>query len=222
MISSQTVSAPRQYSSVVVLVLMNLIPAYGVIFEGWSAFHVVFIYVAETIVIGLLNIFKMAFASTIDSGSKPKSPIVLLGFKFFIITFFLIHYFIFVTVQYTFLLAFFKAHDFIDLLDIPLSFWEIMSANNFEIGISVASIFGSHLYSFLYNYIGNKEYERIELPVLMFQPYTRIFIQQFVVIVGFILMTVFNTPTVFVLILVFLKIIVDASTHIRIHKRYSA
>lgn len=222
MIRSEAAHTPRQYSSVVVLILMNLIPAYGVIFEGWSAFDIVFIYVAETIVIGLLNIFKMAFASTIDSGSKPKSPIILLALKFFMIPFFIFHYFFFVFVQNIFLFVFLKGHDIENLLGIPQSFWEVLMANNFEIGISVASIFGSHLYSFLFNYMGNKEYEKIGLPILMFQPYIRIFIQQFVVIVGIILMTIFNTPTVFVLILVFLKIAVDATMHMKIHKKYSA
>lgn len=222
MTESIAANSGRQYSSVLVLVLMNLIPVYGVIFEGWSAFDIVFIYVAETIIIGLLNVLKMAFASTIDSGSKPASPITLLALKFFIIPFFIFHYFLFVSVQNIFLFVFLKGHDLEDLLEIPQSFWEVLSANNFEIGISVASIFGSHLYSFLFNYLGNKEYEKIGLPILMFQPYKRIFIQQFVVIIGIILMTVFNTPTVFVLILVFFKIIVDAKMHIKIHKEFSA
>lgn len=222
MIRSIAANPRRQYSSVIILILMNLIPAYGVLFDGWDAFDVVFIYVAETIIIGLLNIFKMAFASTIDAGSKPKSPIMLLALKFFMIPFFIFHYFFFVMVQNIFLFVFLKGRDMEDLFGIPMSFWEVLSTNNFEIGLTVMSIFGSHLYSFLFNYIGNKEYEKIGLPILMFQPYIRIFIQQFVVIVGIILMTIFNTPTVFVLILVFLKIIVDATMHIKIHQKYSA
>lgn len=221
MIRSAAANPRRQYSSVLILVLMNLIPAYGVIFDGWDAFDVVFIYVAETVVIGLLNIFKRAFANSLEAGSQPKFPIMLLALKFFMIPFFILHYFFFIMVQAVFLFAFLKGHGIENLLEIPLAFWQTLSANNFEIGLTVMSIFGSHLYSFLFNYIGNKEYEKIGLPILMFQPYIRIFIQQFVVIVGIILMTIFNTPTVFVLLLVFLKIIADATMHIKIHQKYS-
>lgn len=211
----------RQNSSLLVLILINLIPAYGVLFEGWEAFDVVFIYVAETVIIGLLNIFKMAFSGTLQAGSPSQSSAIVHVLKIFLIPFFIMHYFFFVTVQSIFVFAFLKEQKTESLFEIPLSFWQILTANN-EIGLSVMSILFSHIFSFLVNYVGNKEYDKIGLPILMIQPYIRIFIQQFVVIAGVIVMSVFNTPAIFVLLLVFLKIIADAVMHLRIHQKYGA
>lgn len=209
----------RQNSSVLILILMNLIPIYGVMFEDWQAFDVVAIYVSETAIIGLLNIFKMTFSTTFQSGSQSQSSASVHILKFFLIPFFIIHYFFFVMIQSIFVFAILKEQKTEDLFDSLLAFWQILSTNN-EISLSVIGILCSHIFSFLVNYIGNKEYDKIGLPMLMVQPYIRIFIQQFVVIGGILLMSIFNTPTIFVILLVFFKIIADAVMHLKVHQKY--
>lgn len=208
-----------QNSSVLLLVLMNLIPAYGVIFEGWKAFDIVFIYVAETVIIGGLNILKMAFASSLRPGTQYQSSVIVHALKIFMIPFFIIHYFFFLMIQSLFVFAFLKGETIENMFAVPLSFWQILNTNA-EIRLCVMGILCSHIFSFLVYYIGNKEYDKIGLPMLMVQPYIRIFIQQFVVIAGVLLMSIYNTPAIFALLLVFLKIIADAVMHLKIHRKY--
>lgn len=210
----------RQHTSVWFLVLMNLIPVYGVLFLNWQVFDVVIIYVAESVIIGLLNIFKMAFCTVMASGEKSGGLIIHL-LKIIMIPFFIFHFFFFIAMQSLFVFTILGDQKMNDFEEVPGMFTQLISADT-ALGASIISILASHIFSFVVNYIGNKEYSKIGLPTLMFQPYIRIFIQQFVVIFGFILMTLFNTPDVFVLLLVFLKIFVDAATHLRMHRKYGS
>ncbi|MDF2457057.1 MAG: hypothetical protein K0R51_3050 [Cytophagaceae bacterium] len=87
-------SSFSNYLSVALLILVNLIPAVGVLLFGWEVFDVIFIYVMETIIIGLMNILKMAF-STVLEGKSAESPMMVHGLKLFLIPFFTVHYFFF-------------------------------------------------------------------------------------------------------------------------------
>jgi uncharacterized membrane protein YjjP (DUF1212 family) len=70
------------------------------------------------------------------------------------------------------------------------------------------------LYSFIKNYLHEGEYKKVVLPELMFQPYKRIFVQQFLVIFGtFLLMLLGGDNRVFVVLLVVLKIFFDFRGH---------
>jgi O-antigen ligase len=42
------------------LLLINLVPLYGVLFLGWQAMIIIVFYVAETLIVGTLHVFKMA------------------------------------------------------------------------------------------------------------------------------------------------------------------
>ena len=42
------------------LLLINLVPLYGVLFLEWQAMIIIVFYVAETILVGILHVFKMA------------------------------------------------------------------------------------------------------------------------------------------------------------------
>ncbi len=50
--------------SVITLILSNIVPVLGVIFMGWQAFAVLFLFWFENIVIGISNVFKMAAVSS--------------------------------------------------------------------------------------------------------------------------------------------------------------
>jgi hypothetical protein len=41
------------------LLLINLVPLYGVLFLDWQAIIIILFYVAETILVGILHVFKM-------------------------------------------------------------------------------------------------------------------------------------------------------------------
>jgi hypothetical protein len=85
----------------VVLVAANLVPIAGVLWWGWSVFEIVALYWFENVVIGAVNILKLAAASgeEPDHANLPKNlrkvatmGIVRHGAKLFIIPFFTFHY----------------------------------------------------------------------------------------------------------------------------------
>jgi hypothetical protein len=47
------------------LILINLLPVYGVWFEGWSAKEVYLVYCIETIIIGFFTLTKLGIVTVI-------------------------------------------------------------------------------------------------------------------------------------------------------------
>ena len=83
------------------LILINLVPLYGVWFEGWNAAQVFLVYCLETVIIGVINVLKMAcvtiFVKSKDVWENGSSTTMQSGW--FFIFFFIIHYGFFVFVQ---------------------------------------------------------------------------------------------------------------------------
>ncbi|MFM6926505.1 MAG: DUF6498-containing protein, partial [Ferruginibacter sp.] len=83
------------------LILVNLIPLYCVWFEGWNASEVFLVYCLETVIIGLVNVLKMAsvtlFVKQRDVWENGGSTSMQSGW--FFIFFFIIHYGFFVFIQ---------------------------------------------------------------------------------------------------------------------------
>ena len=88
-------------TSDILLITVNLIPLYGVWFEGWDAARMFLVYCMETILIGIFNVIKMAvitlFVKPTDDWQTENSSSKMSGW--FFIFFFIVHYGIFVTVQ---------------------------------------------------------------------------------------------------------------------------
>lgn len=49
--------------SIYLLIAVNTIPIWGILFDDWSVLNIVFLYWAENIVIGFYNVFKMFFSA---------------------------------------------------------------------------------------------------------------------------------------------------------------
>ncbi len=60
---SAALESNNQRSSVAPLLIANALPLIGVVFFGWDAFAVVFVYCSENVVIGLLNVAKIICCS---------------------------------------------------------------------------------------------------------------------------------------------------------------
>lgn len=67
-------------SSVLILILANLIPVYAVFFLGWKAFLVILIFWIENVIVGIFNVARMFLVA-------PESRITWLA-KLFLIPFF--------------------------------------------------------------------------------------------------------------------------------------
>ncbi len=213
--------------SVLILIAVNIFPVVGVLLLDWSYLNVIFLYIIETIVIGLFNIPKMILADGSLPQTNRKSPDLSASItkqpipneklpgclKVFLVPFFLVHYNFFILVQLIFIGT---ISDFTGEKE-PA----VQDFLNYDFLIAIALIIASHSYSFYKNYIKKEEYKKTTIIKLMFLPYKRIFIQQITVIGGWFMIYTLNAPIVFMLILILLKTIFDLLSHYKIHNAFS-
>ncbi len=186
------------------LIIVNCIPLYGVWFEGWSASVVFLVYCLETVIIGMVNVLKMAFVTIFvrkkDVWENGGSSTMQSGW--FFIFFFIIHYGFFVFVQTQ---IFFNVSKLIpdgSFLTNYSKIPELLGDN----GMLMLLIFiAYYTLQNVFDFFLPGTYKTISLGRLMFEPYMRIFVQQFVVILGSIFLS-FGAGKVFILVFVIAKI----------------
>lgn len=190
----------NKFASVLALIAVNLIPLAGVLFFGWSVLSVVSLYWWESVLIGFFNVFKMMLAQgamgNVEIEGKKLNGSYAKGC---IIPFFMVHYNGFMLGQGVFIT--------ITLLQDTKQI--ITHFNWMPYFISLGALFISHLIAFFQHYIFTKKYKTASLQGLMFAPYGRVFIQQFVVIGGVFMQDFFPSQLSFLLILIVLKIFAD-------------
>ncbi|MEM7431570.1 MAG: DUF6498-containing protein [Pseudomonadota bacterium] len=179
-------------SSVVLLMLANAVPIFGVVWFDWSVYGLVMLYWAENVIIGVINIARMM----VSRGGRHRSASGGLA-DIGLIPFFAIHYGGFCYFHHTFIQRLFEREPWSD------SLW-----------IGVAALVASHAWSFGMNFIGDGEYRRIGRRELMHRPYGRVLIMQFTVIVGAFLMQRFNEGILVLVALVFIKTAIDWKAHL--------
>lgn len=209
----------------IALVAANTIPLFGVLFLGWGAFSVVLLYWSENLVIGFYNVLKMIFVKT----PGDANPIG----KFFVIPFFMVHYGGFTAGHGLFVLSLFGENMdgamgtmggewpcflvFLQLLlNVVKQMFLIISP---EMKLALLALFISHGVSFVYNYLIKGEFAEIKLDKLMSQPYGRIIVMHIAILAGGFLAVSMGDPMGILVVLVILKIIVDAKLHLRQHKK---
>ena len=188
-----------------ILIIANLFPVYGVLFKGWNAREVFLVYCLETLIIGLFTLVRLIIATIIrkkdwwyNQGTKK-----LVHGSIFIL-FFLLHYGLFVIVQMTLFLNFTAINHqtnptVFELIFQPFRFlgtesWLMLSVFLFGYG-----------YENLSRFILDNEYRTKPFMRIMFEPYMRIFVQQFTVLLGGIILG-FGGGKIFILIFAFTKI----------------
>ncbi len=213
--------------SLLTLIAANLFPIIGVLFLNWNFLHVIFLYVLETVIIGLFNVAKIIVSqkgvvkikikdinfsdpNALGSQHSDEYPGCM---KFVIIPFFLIHYNAFVFVQAIFF-YFISTH-------LGEKEFQLQDFLNADYILNVLFIIGSHAYSFKKNFINKKEYLKVGYKNLMVQPYKRILIQQAAVAVGTFIIFFLNAPIIFMLILIMLKMYFDIKAHNKTHDAFS-
>jgi hypothetical protein len=169
-----------------IIILSNLVPVFGVWFLGWSAVEVFIVYALETLILGMLTVLKVS--------------------GLFFIIFFILHFGIFAAVQTSI---------FSGVANIsppgkgPMHFflhwWEYI---NVDIAYMLGAFVISYLARDLFPFLLRKEYKTIPMMILMFQPYGRILIQQFTVILGSMFLT-FHLGKAFILVFALAKIFVE-------------
>ena len=216
--SIQILSRP----SAIVLIVANLVPLFGVLFLGWRVFDVIILYWAENVVIGVINVLRMiackpglGLGQLTQGGSEPDLTDtqrrmvarVAGGARFFVISFFIVHYGMFCFGHFTAVTSLFDG-------EFPVS-WRS------PLWLGVAAIFVSHLVSYRTNFIGGGEYKRTDLTQLMKRPYGRIIALHIAVIAGGFVVMLLGNPLPALLVLIAIKITIDLKMHERERRTFA-
>ncbi len=192
--------------TLVPLILANLVPLYGVIFDEWSIFQVFFLFWIETAIIGLYNGLKIL---------KVSGPLSLL-----LIPFFTVHFGGFMFGHLIFIRSLFGG--------------EALSQNAFStslplilescegLWLSIILLLISHGISFFANFILGGEYKDSNPARQMISPYSRVIVMHLTIIFGGWIVMGFENTIGALALLVIGKIIMDVKAHLKSHQQKSA
>lgn len=180
-----------------------MIPVYGVWFEGWNASQIFLVYCLETVIIGIFNVAKMLIVNFLVPSTYISNTLTASGKLrgLFYIIFFIFHYGIFVFVQTQ---IFFSVSGIINTDSIFGSYAAVPEALGHDGKLLLLIFVAYYTLHSMYNFIVSVKNKTVSLSRLMIQPYGRIFVQQFVVILGSMFL-VFSVHNIFILILATIK-----------------
>ena len=197
--------------TVVISIVANLIPIYGVLYLDWPVFPLLFLFWFENLIIGSLNAVKMLMVA-------PDDKVRWIG-KLFYVPFFCFHYGIFTMVHGVFVFGFFGKGFSEQAFPTPDVI--VQAIRYYHLEWAVLGLVLSHLISFFVNYVGHAEYKHSSLQGLMQQPYGRVAVLHITVLGAGFLMAILNSPVIGLILLMVLKIILDVRSHIKEHSTYN-
>lgn len=171
-------------------VLVNMVPLAGVMFWGWSAFELIFLYWLENVVIGLRTLISMLL-----TGRRH-------GYVGAIATsmFFTVHYGLFCFVHGMFVISLFGGANGAN----PAGATSFTTA----IGIGLIAIL---IWQFALLVIHVVSKDEASAPELMFAPYPRIIVLHITILGGGFLLMALNWPQAGIVVLAILKTVMDAA-----------
>jgi hypothetical protein len=193
-----------------ILLAVNLLPVVGVWFNGWNAREVFMVYCLETVIVGLYTLLRLAIAGTAkrsDTWNTTDSTVTKMPVLFFML-FFLVHYGFFVAIQLSIFLEVSGAEREFGVSNA----WQFLT--QFPAYLTRHSVWFltglviSYGFMTLKDFVLSGAFRVTPLNVIMFEPYGRIFIQQFTVIAGSLFLGL-GAGKVFITIFVAIKIFFD-------------
>lgn len=178
--------------SAIALIIANLIPVFGVAFQGWSLFAIMLLYWLESAVTGVFNVLRMRKVGGVESG--------------FMAPFFMLHYGIFMFVHLIFVIVFFGVIG---------GGWRELQLG---LLVPILSLVASHAVSYYSNFIGKQEYLRTSLGELMMRPYGRIIVMHITIIVGGSVIMSLGSPTGVIILMMAVKTLIDLVSHLVEHR----
>lgn len=186
------------------IIISNLVPVFGVWFLGWNAIEVFTVYAMETLIVGILTVLKLLICTLYkgkDSWQSNGRITQTSGLVF--ILFFIVHFGIFAAVQTTIFSQVARItppHS--GAMHFFFHWWEYISPD-------MAWMLGGFLVSYLARdmvpFLQRRDYQSRSMMLIMFQPYGRILIQQFTVILGSMFLN-FGLGKIFILVFALAKI----------------
>jgi hypothetical protein len=193
------------------LIAANLLPLYGVLALDWEVLPLIVLFWLENIVIGVLNVARIALANPSRSAAGAG--------KLVLIPFFCVHYGMFTAIHGLFVFGLFGGEPYKALVD---GLWTGDAAHHaigeFSLWLPIAALATSHLFSFFWNYLGHGEYRTARPKTLMHAPYGRIVVLHVAIIGGAFLIQLLHSPLWALLLLIVLKIGLDLRAHTREHR----
>ena len=187
------------------LLLANVVPLVMVFAEAWSVAEIMLTYWLENVVIGVLNLIRIALCQ------NPKGVIQ----KLFVMGFFTFHYGMF-TMAHGAILFSLLVYDQLNIGFGPKMVFEIV--NTLHLWLPLLALFVSHGFSLIWHYLRQGEYKRLNIATLMMRPYGRVVLLHIVALVGGLVVSKLGAPVFALILLIALKTFVDAKIHLRVHR----
>jgi hypothetical protein len=228
-------------TSVVLLIVFNLLPLVGAALWGWNVYSLLILYWAENGIVGAFAVARILRAE--GPVEAPGVRIKLIGVsalsRVAIVPFFLMHYGIFWIVHGIFVFSlplFMGVPGFADeiggfgslpvigpdgLPAIPSGpapagiRWDAIAVG--AVGLTI-----SHGASFWFNYLGRGEYRTTSGPAQAMAPYGRVIVLHLTIILGAMASMMLGTPVGSVVVLVALKTVIDLGLHLASHQSAAA
>jgi hypothetical protein len=211
-------------TSIVALVVSNLVPLFGVLFANWSLFLLLVMYWIESGIIGAINVAKMAMARGQDSDAV-RMRTTFRGPRVLLIPFFIFHYGIFWVVHGVFVVTlpiFMEIGSTLPTQPEGVPSLGLDSFGTIEprgVIIATVGLAISHVISFFVNYVGRGEYLTISPGAQMFSVYGRVVVLHLTILLGAVAVGMLGTPLGALIVFVLGKIALDMSFHLREHRR---
>lgn len=182
------------------ILIHNIVPILGVIIFDWEPLSIIAIYIAETIIIGLFNVVKILISQVPEEDGQNSGGASFLFGKFFMAGFFLVHYNAFNYGQVS--IMFDSVDNFLKpFLEDPYY-------------VALIPIVITHLFTLIDEFIIGGKYKQTSPIILVFLPYPRIFLQQFVVIFGMGFLMMLGLPIIVLIFFQILKTIFELVSHL--------
>ncbi len=192
------------------LIIVNLIPIFGVAFFDWSLYQILLMYWLENIVIGFYTILKIAKARG-GFMFSPGNNHLGTWFKCLIIPFFVIHFGGFTLGHGIFIYAIFGPQGLLPEVAIGLA----------SLVIAFCLFMLSHGVSYYQNYIKNEEFLQTAPLELTIAPYSRIVVTHLSVIGGAFVFTFLGLSSLSKVVIIILKVYLDYKFHMREHQKFN-
>ncbi len=195
--------------SVALLIAANLLPLAGVLWWDWDVFFLLLLFWCENVVIGVFGIARMIVAGKTESPAE----------NLFLPIFFLVHYGGFMFGHFMVLFGMYSGFGQGGEQLEPEDYYGAIVENlNW---VPVVALFISHGWSFVENYMGRREHDRLTPGQAMALPYRRMFITHVALIAGGFFLVEKGQPLAGLVLLVLMKIGLDVTFHRREHRRLS-
>lgn len=190
--------------------LINLISLCGVWFYNWDAKIIFLVYCLESVIIGIYTLIKIFLTSLYKRQTewrfKNGNKTMLLGIFFML--FFTFHFGMFIFIQLSIFLGVANFGNNIGISVLKLFLNPSKFLPNYAL-LLIILLFVTHGLILIKDYIISQEYKTAKIPALMFEPYSRIIIQQIVIILAAITLLFDKNGKILMLIFIVIKIIID-------------